>query len=117
MPRRDAWSGRLAGTPSDLNLRPPWSLRKRSRRTLTATARDQASVADASFFIDKMLADCARGGEEMRLSRDEGCGLYSSFRFLSPELVARYGLASTVCWRSLTCTQQAALYPGFPFWQ
>ena len=64
-----------AGPPSDPGLRPPWSLRKRSRITLVATAQAQASVAEASFYIDKTLTDCAKAGDQMHLSRDAGCGL------------------------------------------
>jgi hypothetical protein len=64
-----------AGPPSDPGLRPPWSLRKRSRITLVATAQDQASVGEASFYIDKTLTDCAKGGDQMYLLRDGGCGL------------------------------------------
>jgi hypothetical protein len=64
-----------AGPPSDPGLRPPWSLRKRSRITLVATAQDQASVGEASFYIDKTLTDCAKGGDQMYLLRDGGGGL------------------------------------------
>jgi hypothetical protein len=64
-----------AGPQSDPGLRPPWSLRKRSRITLVATAQDQASVAEASFSIDKTLTDCAKAGDQMHLSRDAGCSL------------------------------------------
>src|SRR6516164_8735390 len=64
-----------AGPPSDPGLRPPWSLRKRSRITLVASAKDQASVAEATFYIDKTLIDCAKAGDQMHLSRGEDCGL------------------------------------------
>jgi hypothetical protein len=42
-----------AGPSSDPDLRPPWSLRKRSRVTLVATTRDQASVAEVSFSLTR----------------------------------------------------------------
>ena len=64
-----------AGPPSTPGLRPPWSLLKRSRITLVATARDQASVAEASFYIDKTFIDCAKAGDHMHLSRNSGGGL------------------------------------------
>ena len=64
-----------AGPQSDPGHRPPWSLRKRSRITLVATEQDQASIAQASFYIDKALTDCAKAGDQMHLSRDAGCSL------------------------------------------
>ncbi len=64
-----------AGPSSDAGLRPPWSLRKRSRVTLVATERERAVVAEASFHIDKTFTDCARAGDRMHLVRDEGGGL------------------------------------------
>jgi len=84
-----------AGPPSDPGLRPPWSLRKRSRITLVATAQDQASVAEASFYIDKTLTDCAKAGDHMHLSRDLGCGLgFSLIR--GGKLVAAAGALTVV---------------------
>ncbi len=84
-----------AGPPIDPNLRPPWSLRKRSLITLVATARDQASVAKAAFYIDKTLTDCAKAGDQMHMSRDAGCGLgFSLIR--SGKLVAAAGALTAV---------------------
>ena len=84
-----------AGPPSDPGLRPPWSLRKRSRITLVATAQAQASVAEASFYIDKTLTDCAKAGDQMHLSRDAGCGLgFSLIR--GGKLVAAAGALTVV---------------------
>jgi hypothetical protein len=84
-----------AGPQSDPNLRPPWSLRKRSRITLVATAQDQASIAEASFYIDKTLTDCANAGDQMHLSRDAGCGLgFSLLR--GGKLVAAAGALTAV---------------------
>ena len=84
-----------AGPPSDPGLRPPWSLRKRSRVTLVATAQDQASVAEASFYIDKTLTDRAKAGDQMHLSRDACCGLgFSLIR--GGKLVAAAGALTAV---------------------
>jgi hypothetical protein len=80
---------------SDPGLRPPWSLRKRSRITLVATAQDQASVAEASFYIDKTMTDCAKAGDQMHLSRDAGGGLgFSLIR--DGKLVAAAGAITAV---------------------
>jgi hypothetical protein len=64
-----------AGPPSNPGLRPPWSLRRRSRITLVATAKDRASIAEASFYIDKTFTDCAKAGDQMHFSRNQSCGL------------------------------------------
>src|SRR5207237_8140904 len=49
-----------AGPLTDAGLQPPWSLRKRSRITLVATERDQATAAEASFYIDKAVTDACK---------------------------------------------------------
>jgi hypothetical protein len=84
-----------AGSQSDPGLRPPWSLRKRSQITLIATARDQAFVAEASFYIDKTFTDRAEAGDQMHLSRDQGCGLAFSL-IRSGKLVAAAGALAAV---------------------
>ena len=62
-----------AGPLTDAGLQPPWSLRKRSRITLVATERDQATAAEASLYIDKAVTDCMQAGDEIHLLRT-GCG-------------------------------------------
>lgn len=84
-----------AGPPSAAGLKPPWSLRKRSCITLVAAARDQASVAEASFYIDKKLTDCAKPGDQMHLSRNAASGLgFSLLR--DGKLVAAAGAITAV---------------------
>jgi len=84
-----------AGPPSDPGLRPPWSLRKRSRVTLVATAQDQPSVAEASFYIDKTFTDFAKAGDQMHLSREARGGLgFSLIR--GGKLVAAAGALTAV---------------------
>jgi hypothetical protein len=84
-----------AGPPSTPGLRPPWSLRKRSRIALVAIAQDRASVAEASFHIDKTFTDCAKAGDHMHLSGDGGCGLAFSL-IRGGKLVAAAGALTLV---------------------
>jgi hypothetical protein len=84
-----------AGPQSDPGLRPPWSLRRRSRIALVATAQDEVSVAEASFYVDKTLTDCAKAGDEMHLSRNKDRGLgFSLLR--GGKRVAAAGALTTV---------------------
>jgi hypothetical protein len=57
-------------TPDAGPLRP---LVLRSRITLTATNRRSATVAEASFHIDKAVTSCMRPGDEIHMTRT-GCG-------------------------------------------
>ena len=95
-----------AGPPSAPGLKPPWSLRKRSCITLVATAQDQASVAEASFYIDKTFTDCAKAGDQMHLSRDASGGLAFSL-IRGGKLVAAAGALQLCRWAK-------ALRFGFP---
>jgi hypothetical protein len=60
-----------AGPPSETGLRPPWSLRKRSRITLVATAQDQASVGEASVAT---RCTCCEMADAVSVSRLSGAG-------------------------------------------
>lgn len=62
-----------AGLTPDASPQRPWVAR--SRITLTASTRRQASVAAASFHIDKALTSCMREGDVLHLSRTSCAGL------------------------------------------
>jgi hypothetical protein len=82
-----------AGLTPDAGPQRPWVLR--SRITLTASGRPQATVAEAAFHVDKALTSRVRPGDELHLARTAAGGVgFSVIR--GGELVMAVGALTAV---------------------
>ena len=82
-----------AGLTPDAGPRRPWVMR--SRITLRASGRRQATVAEVSFHVDKALTSSMRMGDEMHLVRTPCGGLGLSI-IRGGELVVAAGAVTAV---------------------
>jgi hypothetical protein len=82
-----------AGLTPDAGPQRPWVMR--SRITIKASARNDASVGEASFHIDKALTSCMWTGDEIHLTRTT-CGGVGLSIIRRGELVAAAGAVTAV---------------------
>jgi hypothetical protein len=82
-----------AGLTPDAGPRRPWVMR--SRITLTASGRRQATVAEVSFHVDQALTSSMRMGDEIHLART-ACGGLGLSVIRGGELVVAAGAVTAV---------------------
>jgi hypothetical protein len=82
-----------AGLTPDANESRPWVMR--SRITIRATSQRQATVAEASFHVDRALTSRLRAGDVMHVARTYRAGLGLSV-IRDDELVVAVGAVSSV---------------------